>query len=183
MYEKNKQANQPVTENPTTQATSTAQTANSTNQATSTTQAANSPTAGWKTYTNTTYEFTFQYPQDWQAIPSTSYPAPLSENNILYVKTMPGNQTLQEYLDSVDAQVVEDGPAISVDWSKNITVGGLSAVEREETSNTAGFSAGSTYFERNGTIFVLSISGRDKEYTPDDVAHYEQILSTFKFKQ
>ena len=140
-------------------------------------------TSTWKTYRNEKNGFEFEYPTDWQIVmmPSTDYPHPESGKNVLYVKAVSSSQTLQQYLEAQNMPIPKLGSPPPANWSKNILVAGLSAIERENISINAGFLFWSTYFKNNGVIFAVSISGRDKKYTQADIILYEQIVSTFKF--
>ena len=142
--------------------------------------------SGTKTYANAQYGFSIQYPDGWQIIGPNDY-APPSESGkkIIYIEAYKWDGALQAFLDSQDEKSFKSMPLVSINWTKKITIDNsddtIEGIERGEFANNAGFSAWSTYFYWDENVFTVFISERDKEYTKEDIAAYERIVTSFAF--
>jgi cytoskeletal protein RodZ len=141
----------------------------------SNTNAATGPTAGWKTYTNTSYGYSIRYPKDYSIsealAPGTIQIVPPDEGQKYGPELGPTifilhNRPLQE---SESGDVVTD--------RKKIVINSISATQQTE-SGLASMTA--TYFPYQSAY--IKIQWPDKAALRNlDFETYNQILSTFQF--
>lgn len=94
---------------------------------------------------------------------------------------------LDDYLKSIDSKsdACAGNPCIKTFESKNVTIDNIPAIQRIELFTYVGGLFRSTYFLRDGKIYILKTSNSYENYrrnlTNDAEKNYTQILSTFKF--
>jgi len=148
--------------------------------------------ANWKTYTNTSYKYSIQYPRDWELLKSSDLGASFrpigKENNFPYgaVRIEVRDKTikdeilsLKEYLEQVvgdetsPSRILESIEQINTGYKVKWRVGAVGSIGKEETSTSA-------YFNLPGKLIEINWVPREEEvklYQPI----FDQILSTFKF--
>lgn len=172
----------------------------STNNELSPTYIVTESSTGWKKYTNTTYSFSMDFPEDWKLNPEnlgdTQVVAvespPVTDNPVeplryvfaVYVQDLVGsNKTPESIVDSLVNEVKKELPSFTLEERETITVDRSSAVY------IIGFPS------RNGKIEVYTVN-HNRVYrmlfypynpsvpawkTADHKAIFDRILSTFRF--
>ncbi|TSC92370.1 MAG: hypothetical protein CEN89_735 [Candidatus Berkelbacteria bacterium Licking1014_7] len=169
----------------------------------STTSATADATANWKTYTNSTYGFSFKYPSDWTATESTTYPGALISVGVDTPSRKVTNKCHEDGCDSPNSMSVHYYDSIMNKDSE----GGYSSLlnylkvnsgndEKRYSSYTAAkvgtengykaiagkntFGGGTYYFVEKSDKKVLEVwmFDGDKEVTPTIDS---QILASFQF--
>jgi hypothetical protein len=160
-----------------------ASTSKSTATSTSTSAASTStttadPTAGWKTYTNSTYGFSFKYPSSWTGSNSGN-----NSDGVVFSWTADDQDGMFNGLAlTVSTKSIDSLSLSSVATKTQSTVGGLTwtvvnypASETEHTPNSVSYLT-----TKNGKTYVLNnqiVSG-DSNATK---ATLDNIISTFQF--
>lgn len=141
-------------------------------------------------YQNTQYNYEFKYPSSWKynsltddSIVEITSP----KRNVLYVRVNSDiSKKISDYLSKIDKQsstAYEGTPSVTVMSTKKTIINGLNYIQRQENYNAAGFSVYSTYFKNGNNLYVLTLQPQEGTIHPDDIAAYQQILSTFKFTE
>ena len=147
----------------------------------------------WKTYTNTTYNYSFSYPnnkemyigqlKDIDGKYLTDQQAPLASSVILY---SPIDKTFHSYLDiRIDKN---SSPSISpttlqIKESHPMKVGNRNGIEYILKGNVMGGDLKSSMIYLNTGNYYLVILHSLNTSTNESAELYQQILSTFKFKE
>lgn len=141
-----------------------------------------------KKYQNEQYNFTFEYPQDWQVrdMLSTNSSLPLYKNEKMFLGIAPKtiqedflasirviNSDLQSIIDQV--KFIPEGTPNKIISENKISFAGLSAIEIITTNTSTGESGKTIIFKKDSLVYV--ISGWDEENTHA----LKDILVTFEF--
>ena len=148
-------------------------------------------TQNWQTYTNSTFNYSIKYPQNWSIIQGHTYAADDSEsiknksieivdNNQkivmqIYIdsKSQIGNITLNEFVKQITP--LDKTKVSNITNYKINTFDGVSALV-EFTDKVPGLQSGLRYFVKNNNYYV-TFSTEESKIS----ANISNILSTFKF--
>jgi hypothetical protein len=155
--------------------------------ATTTTPATTDATAGWKTYTNSTYGYSFKYPaNDEITSPPTSNAATVNGadgGHWIFAVDIPDEAnglSLSDYVDQLIAAKIKIGSndaGIKLSSTKtNITVGGKNAIEFSIKNYGDYGNAGATLYDNGNTINIKGDTA-----TTQNNADFTLFLSTFQF--
>ncbi|MEK7558940.1 MAG: PsbP-related protein [Patescibacteria group bacterium] len=139
------------------------------------------PTATWKTYTNTTYGFSFKYPKAWytQEVPGWSTPgasisfyqngatptenyADTPTNTLLNVQLSKNTQTNEQFRNTAPQ---------AYGYQKTLTIGGAPAFQIQAKTNTR------QYYIKYSTANLMILTA----YTSEAVTALDVIVSSIKF--
>lgn len=147
--------------------------------------------SSWKIHDGkTTIGLTLKYPADWTV--DESYPDYVSFRsddgngfNSYRVKASNKKQTLAQWLKAKDKENREAMGGQYNDYvisTKKTKVAKLSAVQRVEHADAAGFDTIQTYVKNSNYFYALALGiGSSGFYTPEDEKVYNKILSTVQF--
>ncbi|MDO8444388.1 MAG: hypothetical protein Q7S80_02705 [bacterium] len=124
-------------------------------------------TAGWKTYTDTTYNYSFKYPNTWTA------GAQSNNAKVIYFGTVGGDSTIPN---SGDFMIENDRQTMPTE-ANNYTIAGISAYKAPIAPGPNG-GAASIFFSRKSINYVLTMQTYNK---PDNSTILDQIVSTWQF--
>jgi hypothetical protein len=153
-------------------------------------------TSTWKTYTNSYYGFSFEYPKEWTAekileTEGVNLISPLLQKSLdeedkaggegdvppndigIYIRDNPDNIHVERFVKTYDNGWFENYKS-----QKNITVGNRSAIQfSDQGIDVNHFPLIATFVQGTDKIIVINI-----QYGDDQMLNiYNQILSTFKF--
>lgn len=136
------------------------------------------PTANWKTYTNTQYGFTFQYPSSWTLSGSQLNNQDNSASVFMYFWPNPNNLSLQALNQSLTGASGK-GPNLYTPTMKKIQVGGQTAYEIWPCA-IDGYAGECRKYLIPWKTSVLEIryTSSPKNYAMTD---FDKMLSTFTF--
>lgn len=144
------------------------------------------PTADWKTYTNTKYNYEFKYPSDFNLEKSTSgeYFQTKLNNRLIFYATNDQSSTIADYLvktDKISQNANEGPPSLQVQSTKKTVIHGLNSIQREEYLTDADLTQINTYFKKGSVVVSIALEPTPGNPRSEDESLYQQILSTFKF--
>ncbi len=149
--------------------------------------------ANWKTYDGkASFGLTLKYPADWTVTFDENFkdyidfsPAEGNGFAVLIIKDADKKQTLAQWLKARDkeaSEVMGGQYKDKVISSKNVKVGKLSAVQRVEYLDAAGFTLIHTYLKKGGDVYMFTLRIMESGiYTAEEAKIYKKILSTVKF--
>jgi len=138
-------------------------------------------TANWKSYTNTFFNYSYKYPNDWDAITAESSelrnlgwsffgPDPNSNGGLGGVEIFPYSKTIDEYLNEN-----EQHAEVKYLSKSGLTINGIKGVMVQyEGFPVSGYGF---LFKKSGYVVNIQVGSRETK----DVEVFNQILSTFKF--
>lgn len=153
-------------------------------------------TVDWETYQNEFYRYEIRYPLNWtiQISPDLTHQSVelWSSSKLLGIHITVSQitqETLKDYLKDIDTKnsIESSGTVLN---SKNITISGYPAIQREEMHFPAGFFYELlTYLKKDNLLIMLGTIKDKTNYRPSDSLEitdterkiYNQILSTFRF--
>ena len=135
-------------------------------------------TASWKTYTNSTYAFSFKYPTSWEARDITS-----SNSQITNLKLFIGSNSTSSKEDTgfnvqVKNTTLTDELAKVTVSKKEVQKFGITATAATSTNSTTGFSSTQYYIGKSSLVYIISGEGSD---TSANARIGNKIVSTFQF--
>jgi len=140
-------------------------------------------TANWKSYTNTFFNYSYKYPNDWDAITAESSelrnlgwsffgPDPNSNGGLGGVEIFPYSKTIDEYLNENEQQA-----EVKYLSKSGLTINGIKGVMVQyEGFPVSGYGF---LFKKSGYVVNIQVGSRETK----DVEVFNQILSTFKFTE
>ena len=151
--------------------------------------------ADWKTYDGkSTLGLTLKYPAEWTVTVDENYNdyvdfAPAKGNSFaaLIIKDVNKKQTLAAWLKARDKELSEEMGGQYKDKvisTKKVKVGKLSAVQRVEYLDAAGFTLIHTYVKKDNNVFMFTLRiNSGVKYSSADAKIYSKILSTVQFSK
>ncbi len=150
------------------------------------------PVADWKTYTNSSFGFSFRYPADWNAEWDNQVTVKKGGGNYALV-IIPSNNSkhlsLKDYVTTAPYTSLHEDHRLTLSQfnsAENIFINTIPAIKTQEVSGGIAGTSENIYLVKNNTFLFISYPAKNNSYFSNSAQNYQivqQILSTLKFTQ